>query len=407
LEHVLDVFSGFFACPSFPEERVVEEVKAVNSEHQKNLLDDDWRRMRLIEVLANPEHPFSKFSTGDTDTLGGEKDLGLLAKEFKEKFYIAENMKLVIYGNFTDLEDYVTDLFSEIKSGPTSAPSRPVPFLTTGQLAVAPGITDGHSLLLVWTLPSQYDYIATQPLSLIAYMLNSHGDTGLRKRLLSAGYIFNFEAGILDNLKDFSLFQMDLTLTDSGLVHWEECVDVIDAYIQGMLELTESQVNEVWEHFKMVKSAEFDYGTDISVLNVVLQTASNLQHFSPADAYSGFTLQRTFGFSAFRTHLEGMTRDQIIGVLMSKDLQEDSLFMGEVLSLPETEEFYGIKYQVFNISLPGADETSWGLKFPTSVDSGIDDVQLQTCAECNSTPEALVHSESLEFWYQVSLHTVR
>ena len=43
--------------------------QAVDSEHQKNLLNDQWRTNQLLKSLADPNHPFSGFGTGDLTTL--------------------------------------------------------------------------------------------------------------------------------------------------------------------------------------------------------------------------------------------------------------------------------------------------------------------------------------------------
>jgi len=39
-------------------------VNAVDSEHEKNLMNDAWRLFQLEKATGNPNHPFSKFGTG-------------------------------------------------------------------------------------------------------------------------------------------------------------------------------------------------------------------------------------------------------------------------------------------------------------------------------------------------------
>ena len=40
------------------------EVRAVDSEHGKNLNTDAWRSHQLHKATANPGHPWARFSTG-------------------------------------------------------------------------------------------------------------------------------------------------------------------------------------------------------------------------------------------------------------------------------------------------------------------------------------------------------
>ncbi|XP_013911111.1 PREDICTED: insulin-degrading enzyme-like [Thamnophis sirtalis] len=65
LEGALDRFAQFFLCPLFDESCKDREVNAVDSEHEKNLMNDSWRLFQLEKATGNPNHPFSKFGTGN------------------------------------------------------------------------------------------------------------------------------------------------------------------------------------------------------------------------------------------------------------------------------------------------------------------------------------------------------
>lgn len=61
----LSRFAQFFLCPLFDESCKDREVNAVDSEHEKNLMNDAWRLFQLEKATGNPSHPFSKFGTGN------------------------------------------------------------------------------------------------------------------------------------------------------------------------------------------------------------------------------------------------------------------------------------------------------------------------------------------------------
>ena len=65
----LDMFAHFFIDPLFSEGSVMDEMNAVNAEHQKNLQNDGWKLWQLLKHVSNPAHPFSQFSTGSLETL--------------------------------------------------------------------------------------------------------------------------------------------------------------------------------------------------------------------------------------------------------------------------------------------------------------------------------------------------
>ena len=65
----LDMFAHFFIDPLFSKESVMDEMNAIDAEHQKNLHSDLWKLWQLLKNVSNPLHPFSQFSTGSLETL--------------------------------------------------------------------------------------------------------------------------------------------------------------------------------------------------------------------------------------------------------------------------------------------------------------------------------------------------
>jgi insulysin len=65
LEGALDRFSQFFISPLFEESATNRELEAIHSEYSKNLQLDARRAFQLNKSLANVDHNFHKFSTGE------------------------------------------------------------------------------------------------------------------------------------------------------------------------------------------------------------------------------------------------------------------------------------------------------------------------------------------------------
>jgi len=58
-------FSRFFSEPLFTASSAEKEINAINSEHEKNKADDNWRLKQLKRSLSVPNHPFNMFGTGN------------------------------------------------------------------------------------------------------------------------------------------------------------------------------------------------------------------------------------------------------------------------------------------------------------------------------------------------------
>jgi insulysin len=61
LNEIFDIFSRFFIDPLFNKNSVNREVNAVNSEHEKNKNNDQWRAFQLLLNLANKDSQINTF----------------------------------------------------------------------------------------------------------------------------------------------------------------------------------------------------------------------------------------------------------------------------------------------------------------------------------------------------------
>lgn len=75
----------------------------MNSEHEKNLQNDYWRLSQVEKFTSDPDHDYSKFGTGNKDTLDIiPKEKGISVRdsllEFHKKYYSANIMALSLLG---------------------------------------------------------------------------------------------------------------------------------------------------------------------------------------------------------------------------------------------------------------------------------------------------------------------
>ena len=68
-EEALNRFSQFFTCPLLSPESIASERENIDAEFKLKLKDDIRRLYDVHKETINPEHPFSKFSVGNNDTL--------------------------------------------------------------------------------------------------------------------------------------------------------------------------------------------------------------------------------------------------------------------------------------------------------------------------------------------------
>ena len=129
LKDVLDQFAAFFTCPLFTQSATDRELKAIESEHAKNVQSDVFRFFQFIKDVSNPDYPFSNFATGNMATLREQpaaKGIDTRDKmiDHYRAHYSANLMKLVIYGKESNevLRQWVEQMFSDIPNKDLSPP---------------------------------------------------------------------------------------------------------------------------------------------------------------------------------------------------------------------------------------------------------------------------------------------
>ena len=117
-KEALDRFSQFFIAPLLSEDFVNKERKNIDAEFKLKLKDDIRRLYDVHKETINPDHPFSKFSVGNTETLSDRANSNLRdeVEHFFQQYYVAKAMTLVIEGPqpLATLKALAIECFSDI-----------------------------------------------------------------------------------------------------------------------------------------------------------------------------------------------------------------------------------------------------------------------------------------------------
>ncbi|CAB4379202.1 unnamed protein product [Rhizophagus irregularis] len=243
LEPALDRFAQFFISPLFNADCTDRELKAVDSEYKGYLQNDDWRLYQLQKFNSNPEHPLSKFSVGNLETL---KELptkeGIDTRDelikWYEKYYSANLMKLCVLGSdpLEQLTEWVVEKFSDIKNK-NVAPLIPVeiPLRKDVELSkqiLAKPVKDNHTLAVYIPIPSLRENYKTKAAYYAAHLINHEGTGSICSLLKKKGWITSIYAGPEEISVDFHMMTMNVYLTEDGLEHYEDVLEIIFQYIE-------------------------------------------------------------------------------------------------------------------------------------------------------------------------------
>ncbi|GMM57552.1 Axl1 protein [Maudiozyma humilis] len=127
---VADMLASSFKHPLFTTGALNKEVYAIASEHDANVANPSKLLYHGIRQLANPHHPFSRFSTGDMHTLARSSKLKRRVKHYFQDHMGSDRMTLCLRGpqSIHSLAALALSKFGDIPAGArSSGPGTPMP----------------------------------------------------------------------------------------------------------------------------------------------------------------------------------------------------------------------------------------------------------------------------------------
>ncbi|WP_428356362.1 insulinase family protein [Methyloprofundus sp.] len=406
LEPALDRFSQFFTAPLFNAEFVEREKNAVNSEYLGKIKTENRRYFAGLQQAFNPQSPYAKFSVGNLETLADrENDLvrdDLLA--FYATHYSANLMTLVVLANepLPVLKQWVTDKFSAIPNQKTANKVFTQPFLTAAQMAQQINIKslqEKRELSLIFPLPETQSHYLAKPSAYFQSLLGHEGEGSILALLKEKGWAdeLSSSAGFSNNAQESSL-HLGINLTQAGLQHTHEIIDIVFQYIRL---LQNNDIQEwLWQEQSQMATLQFRYQEQHDASSTVTGLARNIQYYAPEDVLRGLYVIEQFRPDLSKQLLSQLTPDRVLIALNTQDLDTD-----------KTEEYYQVDYSIANID-PELLHT-WShspinpaLALPAANPFIPDALQLKTPQaginqDAQTHPKLILQDSSINVWHQL------
>ncbi|ROQ29896.1 insulinase family protein [Gallaecimonas pentaromativorans] len=320
-------FSRFFVCPLLQPESVDNERHAIEAEYRLKLQDDTRRLYQVHKAVVNPEHPFSKFSVGNLETLAGDPvELASEARALYERHYHAGNMTLVLYGpqSVAELSSWAHSYFSDIRRG-DKVPAfwegtrlyQNLPF----QVSAKP-LKDQRRLAINFPLPSVQSEYRQKPLTFISHLLGHEGEGSLLAYLKDKNWVEALSAGGGISGSGFREYTVQFLLTPLGEQHQVEIVEALFA----MLTLIRTEGLEGWRFAERQRLAEqsFRLMEVTEPMDYCSHLAVNLLQYPPDDVLYGDFVMSDFNPERIRYWLDFLTPDNLRLGLVSPDVEGEA-----------------------------------------------------------------------------------
>ncbi|XP_014863501.1 PREDICTED: insulin-degrading enzyme isoform X2 [Poecilia mexicana] len=349
LQGALDRFAQFFLCPLFDESCKDREVNAVDSEHEKNLMNDAWRLFQLEKATGNPNHPFSKFGTGNKLTLETRPskegvDIRQELLMFHSTYYSANLMGLCVLGreSLDELTAMVENLFGEVENKNVPVPEFPEhPFQEEHlkQFYKVVPIKDIRNLYVTFPIPDLQKYYKSNPGHYLGHLIGHEGPGSLLSELKSKGWVNTLVGGQKEGAKGFMFFIINVDLTEEGLLHVEDIIFHMFQYVQKLR--TEGPQEWVFDECKDLSKVAFRFKDKERPRGYTSKVAGLLHYYPLEEVLAAEYLLEDFRPDLIEMVLDKLRPENVRVAVVSKS------FEGQT---DRTEEWYGTQYKQEAIS---------------------------------------------------------
>ncbi|WP_347331930.1 insulinase family protein [Marinimicrobium locisalis] len=346
LEPALDRFARFFTEPLFNAEYVERERHAVHAEFKARLNDDARRIQEVHRALMNPEHPASRFSVGNLETLANteERPLREDVMAFYQGHYSADLMKLVVLGHapLDKLQKQVTERFKAIPRRKVELPESYPPLFEKGQLPLRVEIEptkEIRKLSLLFPVPVNDELYTHKPLHYISHLLGHEGEGSLLSLLKDLGWAEGLVAGRRQEGRHSGLFQVSVDLTELGV----RASDQIVALVFHTIETLKQKGVERWryEELQQMASIDFRFQEPRSPLATVRGLAHRMHLYQPRHVLKGDYLYAGYDADMIKRYLDYLNSENVLVSLVAPRVAPQESAEGY-----KTSAYYQTPYRV-------------------------------------------------------------
>lgn len=287
LEGALDRFAPFFSAPLFTADLVDRERNAVHSEYTAKIKEDGRRYFDALKQIINPEHPFSKFTVGNLETLAGDgTELAEEVRQFWLDTYSANLMALAVIGpqDLNTLEAWVVDRFSAVPNHQHQPMATNLAMFTAEDLPSVfevKTLRESRSMTLMFPIPEIKSLYRIKPTRYIASLLGHEGEGSWFAELRERGWAESLSAGAGISNPEGATFMVSIELTPDGQTHIDDIIELGFEHIR----LVETQGIEDWRHAEQgqLLNNEFQFLSDAPAQSHARSMARALQTYPVVD----------------------------------------------------------------------------------------------------------------------------
>lgn len=374
-EEGLDIFANNFISPLLSEQYIEKEVNSINSEFEKNLQNDKKRKDSILRDIANEHTLLHRFTTGNLITLiedPTKKKIVIqeMLRNYFERNYTPENMKLIIYGD-RPVQDYIkmTERIFQHLTPKNSLQTKysadmtklPWEFGQMGKLVLYQTLNSHQDFEINIMIDDVFDSFPNNYILYFKTLFNYRGEGSIFDILRSKGLMKSIKSRGKKVYKGFSFLKIVGYITEEGIKNLDSVIGYIYSYIHNLKEL--SRDKKLYDYIKKSMDIAFNFksGNTSNALSLIKNLTRSLWKYDKkyiiaqhklladyneeglAEFYRKISLHNSIiivGNNLFDKHMMGKYSSFV------ENFQDAT---GETDIFTKSNEFYNARYCDFNL----------------------------------------------------------
>lgn len=358
----LDIWAQFFIDPLMKEDSVEREVTAVHSEFEMAKTDDYCRKFQIIqEAVMKKGHPQSGFFWGNRKSLWEDpktisKSAYDMLHDWYPRNYSSNLMKLVIQSphSLDEQQKWVEEIFSLVPSRnlqkaldePDWSEGSAFKGQNVSKLIKYFPTADGHTVDILWSLPSQKEFYRVKPLHFYGWLIGHEGKGSILSYLKQKNWAHEIYAGNSGQACEMNKYHSELSiqfrLTDDGLENWDKVVAVVFSYLKMLETLSEEEQLRIFNEIKKIEAINWATKEDRKAMQNCIDAAESMIDFDDSKRWlDGDDLIFDYDSQMLRGILNHLTPRNCVVILSSKNYES---------SVDIVEKWMGGKYSIADLS---------------------------------------------------------
>lgn len=313
LQPAVDRLADAIAEPLLDPVNADRERHAVNAELTMARSRDGLRMAQVGAETLNPEHPSSRFSGGNLETLrdkpGSKLHDALTA--FYHRYYSANLMKAVIYGNqpLPELQKIAAATFGRVANHHATVPDISVPVVTDKQKGIIIHYVPAQprkQLKIEFRIDNNSDKFRSKTDTLIGYLIGNRSKNTLSDWLQNQGLADSINAGadpVID--RNGGVFSIAISLTDKGQANRDEVIAAVFSYLNQLR--SEGIDKRYFDEVAHVLDLDFRYPSITRDMDYIEWLVDTMLRVPVADTLVAPYIADDYDAQAIRARLDGMT----------------------------------------------------------------------------------------------------